>query len=98
MKEYFNVKKVKDGVYHISDPINGSAMVCSTLILGNEKALLFDTGYGIGNLEQLDVKNRILFSGDSISSHVLMLLEESTSINTYIQSLKKVNELAVLVI
>lgn len=206
MKQYFNVKKIMDGVYQISDPISGSAMVCSTLIVGQEKALLVDTGNGIGDLKALinsitplplivvnshghvdhvsgnyqfekiyihpedipikekylipgvkgyvveyfkqqelvfpeaflkeeyvsrndnsvlipikegqlfdlggkelevihfpghtkgsialiDKRNRILFSADSISCHVLMFLEESTSISTYLDSLKKVNQL-----
>ncbi|WP_053957191.1 MBL fold metallo-hydrolase [Inediibacterium massiliense] len=206
MKQYFDIKKVMDGIYHINDPINDSATVYSTLIVGNEKALLLDTGYGIGNLKQLvnsitnlpilvvnshghidhvsgnyqfnevyihkediqvkkkyliadvknyiieyfkqqnlifpefflkeeyvnrndnavlipveegyvfdlggrelevihlpghtngsiallDRRNKVLFSGDSISSHVLMFLEESTSISTYIKSLKKLNQL-----
>lgn len=205
-KQYFNVNKIMDGVYHINEPIIGSLTICSTLIVGNEKALLLDTGNGIGNLKEtikaitdlplvvvnshghidhvsgnyefheiyihkediaiknkysipevrnyvaeffkqqnfefpegfsqkeyvnrndssllipveegyvfdlgereleviylpghttgsialLDRKNRALFSGDSISSHVLMYLEESTSIHTYIKSLEKVNKL-----
>lgn len=53
MGEYFNVKRVMDGVYHISDPINDPATVCRTLVVGTEKALLFDTGYGIGDLRKL---------------------------------------------
>lgn len=47
--EYYNIKKIIEGVYHISDPNN----ICCTLIVGNKKALLFDTGYGIGDLKQL---------------------------------------------
>jgi Zn-dependent hydrolases, including glyoxylases len=205
-KQYFNVNKIMDGVYHINEPIIGALTICCTLILGNEKALVLDTGNGIGNLKEtiksitnlplvvinshghidhvsgnyefdeiyihkediavknkyvtsevrnyvieffkqqdfefpegfsqeeyvnrndssvlipveegyvfdlgerqlqviylpghtigsialLDRKNRALFSGDSVSSHVLMYLEESTSINTYIKSLEKVNKL-----
>jgi len=42
-----------DGVYHIREPINGPTMVCSTLIVDKEKSLLFDTGYGIGDLKEL---------------------------------------------
>ncbi|MFZ5986520.1 MAG: MBL fold metallo-hydrolase [Bacillota bacterium] len=206
IKQYFNIIKVMPGIYSINDPVSGSAMVCSTLIVGSKKALLVDTGYGIGNLKQLvssitdlpvivvnshghidhvsgnyqfnevhihkediqvkkkymiadvkkyiveyfkqqnltfpdffkeeeyinrgdnailipledghlfdlggrelevihipghtsgsiallDRKNRVLFSGDSISSHVLMFLEESTSIHTYIKTLRKLNQL-----
>ncbi|AVK49759.1 MBL fold metallo-hydrolase [Clostridium sp. MF28] len=47
--EYYNIKKIIEGVYHISDPNN----ICCTLIVGNKKALLFDTGYGIGDLKQV---------------------------------------------
>jgi glyoxylase-like metal-dependent hydrolase (beta-lactamase superfamily II) len=206
MKEYFKVRKFMDGVYQISDPIHKFAIVCSTLIVGNEKALLIDTGNGIGDLKKLvesitnlpitvvnshghidhvsgnyqfdkiyihkedievknkyavtevknfvieyfeqqnlefpenflkeeyvnrkdnsasviveeghvfdlggrkievihfpghtkgsvvflDRKNKVLFSGDSISPHVLMYLEESTSINVYIENLEKINKL-----
>ncbi|MCB2361339.1 MBL fold metallo-hydrolase [Clostridium estertheticum] len=206
IKQYFNVKEIMGGVYHINEPIISSSTVCCTLIVGKEKALLIDTGYGIGNLKQivesitnlpiivvnshghidhvngnyqfdkiyihkedisvknkyatadvqnylieyfkqqnlefpegfskeeyvnrndnsvlipveeghvfdlgereievmylpghtngsialLDRKNKALFSGDTISSHVLMYLAESTSIHTYIKSLEKVNKL-----
>jgi len=206
MKPYFNVREIMDGVYHLNDPITGPAMVCSTLIVGKKKALLVDTGYGIGNLKELvnslttlpvtvvnthghvdhvsgnyqfnevylhpedipvrkkylipevknyiveyfqqqnlvfpdsfskeeyvsrtdnsvlipleeghvfdlgerslevihlpghtsgsiallDNRNKLLFSGDSISCHVLMFLEESTAIKAYIESLKKISQL-----
>lgn len=206
LKQYFNINKIMDGVYHINEPIIGTSTVCCTLIVGIKKALLIDTGYGIGNLKQivksitslplivvnshghidhingnyefdeiyinkedialknkyatsdvrnylidyfeqqnlefpevfskeeyvnrndvsvlipmeeghvfdlgerelevlylpghtkgsiglLDRRDRALFSGDTISSHVLMYLEESTSITTFINSLEKVNKL-----
>ena len=47
--EYYNIKEIIDGVYHISDPNR----ICCTLIVGGKKALLFDTGYGIGDLKEL---------------------------------------------
>ncbi|WP_315066635.1 MBL fold metallo-hydrolase [uncultured Clostridium sp.] len=47
--QYYNIKKIMDGVYHISDP----SKICCTLIVGKKKSLLFDTGYGIGNLKQV---------------------------------------------
>jgi len=53
LKQYFNVNKILDGVYHINEPIIESSTVCCTLIVGNRKALLIDTGYGIGDLKQL---------------------------------------------
>ncbi|MFE0624822.1 MBL fold metallo-hydrolase [Priestia aryabhattai] len=46
-KEYFIVNKIDNGIFHIFDP----AQVGCTLILGKEKALLFDTCYGIGDLK-----------------------------------------------
>lgn len=47
--EYYTIKEVIEGVYHINDPNK----ICCTLIVGNKKALLFDTGYGIGDLKQV---------------------------------------------
>lgn len=47
--QYYNIKKVMNGVYHISDPNK----ICCSLIVGSKKALLFDTGYGIGDLKQV---------------------------------------------
>lgn len=43
---YFTPVKIADGIFHIYEPGN----VYTTLILGKEKALLIDTGYGFGNL------------------------------------------------
>jgi len=71
-------------------------------LIPTEEGLVFDLGekelelihlpgHTNGSIALLDRKNRLLFSGDSISSHVLMHLDESTSINTYIKSLEKVN-------
>ncbi|ADQ08040.1 beta-lactamase domain protein [Caldicellulosiruptor hydrothermalis 108] len=42
---------VSEGIYHIEDP-NGFGGVCATLIIGKEKALLFDTCYGLFNLKE----------------------------------------------
>ena len=47
--KYYNIKEIIAGVYHISDPNR----ICCTLIVGDKKALLFDTGYGIGDLKQV---------------------------------------------
>lgn len=47
--QYYNIKKIMDGVYHISD----QNKICCTLIVGSKKSLLFDTGYGIGDLKQI---------------------------------------------
>lgn len=44
---YFILKRVENNIYSIFDP----AMVFCTLIIGKEKALLFDTGYGLGDLK-----------------------------------------------
>lgn len=47
--EFYNINEIIEGVYHIID-LN---KICCTLIVGEEKALLFDTGYGIGDLKQV---------------------------------------------
>ena len=45
---YFTKYKINDHIYQLKDPMG----VLTTLIIGNEKALLIDTSYGIGNLKQ----------------------------------------------
>ncbi len=45
--EYFTIFKYNESLYQIKDALG----VLSTLVIGKEKALLFDTGYGIGNLK-----------------------------------------------
>lgn len=44
----YKVTQLKPNVYHIADPMG----VFMTLIVGEEKALLIDTGYGLGNLDR----------------------------------------------
>jgi glyoxylase-like metal-dependent hydrolase (beta-lactamase superfamily II) len=44
----YTVQELKPNVYHISDPFN----VFMTLVVGENKALLFDTGYGIDRLDE----------------------------------------------
>ena len=44
----YKVIQLKPNVYHIADPMG----VFMTLIVGEEKALLLDTGYGLGNLDK----------------------------------------------
>ena len=51
-------------------------------------------GHTAGGIALVDDRDRLLFSGDAISPHVWMLLEESTSIATYIQSLQKLKNLS----
>lgn len=41
-------QSIKD-VYHIEDELG----VCVTLVVGSERALLFDTGYGLGGLKKI---------------------------------------------
>jgi endoglucanase len=43
---YYTVKKLHEGIYSIHEPAN----VFSYLIVGKEKALLYDTGFGFGDL------------------------------------------------
>ena len=61
---------IKD-VYHIEDELG----VCVTLIVGREKALLFDTGYGLGGLraqiDQLTDKPLIVVNSHAHWDHAL---------------------------
>ncbi len=52
--------------------------------------ILHTPGHTLGSICLLDRTHRILFSGDSISSHVWLFLKESAKLNTYIESLNKV--------
>ena len=45
---YFTVYKYNENLYQIKDAL-GSLI---TLVIGEEKALVFDTGYGIGDLKK----------------------------------------------
>jgi len=45
---YFTITKYNDNLYQIKDALG----VLSTLVIGNEKALLLDTCYGIGDLRK----------------------------------------------
>ena len=45
---YFEVTKYNDSLYQLKDRLG----VLVTLVIGQEKALLFDTAYGIGNLPE----------------------------------------------
>jgi len=50
-QDWFEVYKVKDGIYAIYEPFQYEEAL-STLILGEEKAILIDTGCGIGNIRK----------------------------------------------
>ena len=45
---YFDVVKYNNNLYQIKDRLG----VLSTLVIGENKALLFDTCYGVGNLKE----------------------------------------------
>jgi glyoxylase-like metal-dependent hydrolase (beta-lactamase superfamily II) len=45
----YKINKLKPNVYHIEDPIN----VFMTLVVGDERALLLDTGYGVDHLDRV---------------------------------------------
>lgn len=47
-EDYFKPIKLAENIYHIHEP----GGVYTTLIVGEEKALLIDTGYGFGNLAE----------------------------------------------
>jgi len=51
-QDWFQVYKVKDGIYAIYEPYQYEEALC-TLILGKEKAVLIDTGCGIGNIRNV---------------------------------------------
>lgn len=47
MREYYHVKKLKENVFRIT---SAEGVFCD-LFVGNERALLWDTGYGFGDLK-----------------------------------------------
>jgi len=51
-QDWFEVHIVAEGVYSISEPYQFQEVI-SYLILGSERALLFDTGMGIGHISSL---------------------------------------------
>lgn len=51
-------------------------------------------GHTPGGIALLDDRDRLLLTGDAASPHVWMFLQESTSIATYIQSLRKLQKLS----
>ena len=48
MNNYFTTFKINHHIYQIKDAMG----VLTTLIIGKEKALLIDTGYGLYNLKK----------------------------------------------
>ena len=49
MQDYFEIIKIKEDIYHIYEPGD----VGSTLILGEDQAMLIDTGYGFANIKEV---------------------------------------------
>lgn len=47
--EWFNLNEIKDGVWFISDKTGANCY----LVGGETKSLLIDTGWGLGNLNEL---------------------------------------------
>lgn len=45
---YYKADEIYPWLYRISEPLN----VCFYLIIGNDKALLFDTGHGLGDINE----------------------------------------------
>lgn len=66
---YFTVTKINENIYQFNDKLS----VLSTLIIGEEKALLFDTTYGIGDLkkevEQITTKPLIVVNSHGHMDH-----------------------------
>lgn len=50
-------------------------------------------GHTPGGIALLNDRDRLLLTGDAVSPHVWMFLQESTSIDTYIHSLQKIQKL-----
>ena len=48
-KDYFKIFKLKDDIYRIYEPRNNY----TTVVLGREKALVIDNGYGFGNVRKV---------------------------------------------
>lgn len=48
MDNYFSITKINSNIYQFNDKMS----VLSTLVIGSDYALLFDTCYGIGNLKE----------------------------------------------
>lgn len=64
MKNYFEIYKISDRIFHIKDRLN----VFSTLVVGQDMAILFDTCYGVGNLKSF-VDDFVNVSYKVINSH-----------------------------
>ena len=63
---------------------------CKIDIGGNELEVIHTPGHTQGSVCILDKKDRILFSGDTISSHVWLFLKESADVKTYAAGISKV--------
>jgi glyoxylase-like metal-dependent hydrolase (beta-lactamase superfamily II) len=73
-KNNYNIKFISDGdIIDLGD---------------NGIEVIHTPGHTKGSLCLLDKKSRILFSGDSFSSHIWLCLPESTSVKTFIESTK----------
>ncbi|MBU0926640.1 MAG: MBL fold metallo-hydrolase [Spirochaetes bacterium] len=57
---------------------------------GASVEVIWTPGHTGGSVCALDVRDRILFSGDSLSSHTWLFLKESTSVAAYAASVRKV--------
>lgn len=60
---------------------------------GVKLTVIHAPGHTSGGIALLNDRDRLLLAGDAISPHVWMLLQESTSIATYIQALQKLQSL-----
>lgn len=63
---------------------------CKIDIGGNVLEVIHTPGHTHGSVCILDKKDRLLFSGDTISSHVWLFLKEGTDVATYCNSISKV--------
>jgi glyoxylase-like metal-dependent hydrolase (beta-lactamase superfamily II)/membrane-bound inhibitor of C-type lysozyme len=72
-QEWFEVYRIADGVFAIYEPGQFEEVI-SFLITGNEKALLFDTGLGIGDMkrvvEQLTDRDIVVLNSHTHYDHI----------------------------
>ena len=87
--DYFHSIPIARGVTWIEDLTN----VFCYLIEGSERALLIDTGCGVGDIAAyLDRTNRMIFLGDGANQNTLLSCENSLTVETYRRSLLKLKE------
>lgn len=86
--KYYQLKKteVHTGIEHVEDG--------EVIDMGNrEFEIIHIPGHTPGSIALLDRRNKILISGDSIQTNAIYMFGEGRDFNTYISSLKKLEEI-----